>query len=239
MNDAPQAPTHLEPAPGARAAWLCGLWSILLSLTCVGLPIGIALAIVALVQNAKAKRLARENPDFYTQPAGTGMVLGIIGLVMPIVMLPFLGIVSAIAIPALLSQRARARDMAVVATLATRTGDLVGQFDKQRAQGTAPEQIPGVLETYLVQQTDKNPWNPTEPASRAHLEVVTGLDRDGMEAEARSEAVELGQSVFVLELPAPDPLFPGSTRLGYLAGAARVQNEIHGERTVVKVVEVE
>ena len=240
MYDAPSAPLSLSPAPGARAAKLCGIWSIVASCTCVGLPIGIVLAIIALVQNAKAKRLAAENPDFYAQPGGTGMILGIIGLVMPVVMLPFIGIVSAIMIPALLSQRARARDKSAIETMVGRTGDLVGQFDKLSEAKTPPDQIPSALEAYLQQKaTDKNPWSPVEPACRTHIEVVTGLDRDGVETEARSEASTLGQSVWVLELPAPDKYSPGLTNLGYLAGAVRVQNEIRGERTVVKVVEVE
>ncbi|HET8901576.1 MAG TPA: hypothetical protein VFM84_06535, partial [Holophagaceae bacterium] len=144
-----EAPMPLSPAPGARGAKLCGIWSIIAAVTCVGIPVGIVLAIIALVQQAKANRLAKENPDLYERPAATGLVTGIIGLAMPVLMLPFIGIASAIAIPALLSQRARARDKAAMEHVVGRLGDLLGQYDKQRELNTAPEQIPSALEAYL------------------------------------------------------------------------------------------
>ncbi len=241
VYDAPQTPLALEPAPGARGAKLCGIWAIVAGITCVGLPIGIVLAIVALVKQAKANRFAREEPGIYEKPAATGLVLGILGLVLPIVMLPFIGIVSAIAIPALLSQRARARDKAAMENMVGRTGDLIGQYDKQSELGTPKDQIPAALEAYLKASTahDTNPWNPALPAYRFQIEVVTGLDRDAMEQEARAQATNLGQPVWVIELPAPDKYSPGLTNPGFLAGAVQVQNQIQGERTVVKAVEIE
>lgn len=245
MYEAPNAPlipaSALEPAPGARAAKLCGIWAIVAGITCVGLPIAIVLAIVALVKQAKASRMAKEEPGLYEKPAATGLVLGILGLVMPIVMLPFIGIVSAIAIPALLSQRARARDKAAIENMAGRTADLVGQFDKQRELATPPEQIAPALEAYLKTSgaADRNPWNAAAPAYSYQIEVVTGLDRDGIEEAAKERATTLGQPVWILELPAPDKYSPGLTNPGYLAGAVQVQNEIRGERTMAKVVEVE
>ncbi|HET8715364.1 MAG TPA: hypothetical protein VFM16_06045 [Holophagaceae bacterium] len=245
MYDAPRAPldpsASLPSAPGARGAKLCGIWSLVASATCVGLPIGIVLAIVALVQSAKARRLAREYPEHYAPTPATGLVLGIIGLAMPVLLLPFIGIVSAIAIPALLSQRARARDLTAKETMIGRTGDLALRYDQLREANTPPEQIPAALET-LLQQTaaaNRNPWTPSASAVRVHIEVVTGLDRDAMEAEARSEASELGQAVWVLELPAPDPYSPGLTNPGYLAGAVRLQMPRGEENPVAKVVDLE
>lgn len=231
----------LVPAPGARGAKLCGLWSILVSLTCLGIPIGIGLAITALVKQAKAARMARENPDVFAAPTAAGLVMGILGLAMPILMLPFLGIVSAIAIPALLSQRARARDRAAMETMVGRTSDLVSQYDKLSEVKTPADQIPGALEAYLQQATanERNPWNPSLPACRIHIEVVTGLDRDALEAEAKSEATELGQPVWVLELPAPDRYSPGLTNPGFLTGAVRTQMPLHGETCAVKTAELE
>lgn len=241
MYDAPNSPLVLEPAPGARAAKLCGIWAIVAGITCVGLPIAIVLAIVALVKQAKASRLAKEDPGLYEKPSATGLVLGILGLVMPIVMIPFIGIVSAIAIPAMLSQRARARDKAAMMNMVGRTGDLVGQWDKQREQNTPPEQIAPALEAYLKASTaaDTNPWNAAAPAYSYQIEVVSGLDRDGIEEAVKERATVLGQPVWILELPAPDKYSPGLTNPGYLAGAVQVQNEIRGERTAVKVVVVE
>lgn len=230
----------LSPAPGARGAKLCGLWSILASLTCLGIPVGIALAIIALVKQAKAARAARENPDAYEAPTAAGLVMGILGLAMPILMLPFLGIVSAIAIPALLSQRARARDKAAMETLVGRTGDLVGRYDQLSEAKTPADQIPGALEAYLRQATaqERDPWNPALPACRIHIEVVTGLDRDAMEAEAASEAEELGQPVWVLQLPAPDRYSPGLTNPGFLTGAVRLQDSRESNPRV-KTVDLE
>jgi len=100
----------LPEAPGARAARLCGILAIVFALSCVGIPVAIVLAIVALVKHGKARRLAQAFPQQYGPVANTGLVTGIIGLVMPVLMLPVTGIVAAIAIPALLGQRERARN---------------------------------------------------------------------------------------------------------------------------------
>lgn len=104
-----QAPAKVE-APGARTARICGIAAIVCALTCVGIPIALILGIVALVKASKAKALARSYPETYEMPSAAGMILGIVGLCLPVVMLPFAGIVSAIAVPALLGQRQRARD---------------------------------------------------------------------------------------------------------------------------------
>lgn len=228
------APMPLSPAPGARGAKLCGIWSLIASATCIGIPIGLVLAIIALVQQAKAKGLAKAHPDAYEQPTATGLVTGIIGLAMPVLMLPFIGIVSAIAIPALLSQRSRARDKAALENMVGRTGDLVGQWDKQRELNTPQDQIPAALEAYLQQATaaDKNPWDPATPAFTYHIAVVSNLDEDGMNDRVSSEATTLGQPVFILELPAQG-------HAGYLAGAVRTQTPRAGKEVSTKVVEIE
>ncbi len=231
MTDALSAPVDLVPAPGARGAKHCGIWSLILSCTCVGLPIGLVLAICALVLSAKARRLARENPGTYERPTATGLVTGIIGLAMPVVMLPFLGIVSAIAIPAMLSQRARARDKAAIETMVGRTGDLVAQWDRQREMATPSDQIPAALEAYLKEGADRNPWNPAEPAVNAHLEIVSNLDQDEIGQRAASEAVEKGQAVWVLELPQ-------AGRPGFISGAVRLEGET-GANPFVKTIEIE
>lgn len=122
MTDAPSFNPYLnpgetlvkEPAPGAKAGRICGILAIVLALTCVGILFAIILGIVAIVKTSKAKRLARAYPETYEMPASTGLVLGIVGLVLSVVLfLPAIGVVSAITIPALLSQRARARDHAL------------------------------------------------------------------------------------------------------------------------------
>ena len=52
-----------------------------------------------------------------------------------LLVLAIIGIISAIAIPALLSQRARARDKSAIQNAVSRVGDLVGQWDKGRRNG--------------------------------------------------------------------------------------------------------
>ncbi|MCM2249319.1 MAG: DUF4190 domain-containing protein [Geothrix sp.] len=112
MSDAlPTSP--LLPAPGAKAAKVCGILAIVFAFTCVGIPLAIVLGIVALVQQGKAKRLAKADPQVYAPVPATGLVTGIIGLVLPVLMLPILGIGAALSMPALLSTREHARAMAV------------------------------------------------------------------------------------------------------------------------------
>lgn len=173
MSDA-----FLTPAPGAKAAKLCGILAIVFALTCVGFPIAIVLGIVALVQQAKAKRLAKAEPQTYLPVPATGLVTGIIGLVLPVLMLPLVGIVSAIAIPALLGQRERAREMAVQAMVeaARKQAEVIvadlhakapGQVPSQDAVIQALSRDPGI-------QAFKNPYNPSAPAFKRGREGVPG-----------------------------------------------------------------
>lgn len=158
----------LTPAPGAKAAKVCGILAIVFALTCLGFPIAIILGIVALVQQGKAKRLAKAQPDVYEAVPATGLVTGIIGLVLPVVMLPFVGIVSAIAIPALLGQRERAREVAVKSNLdiARVQAEAVLQAIHAKAPGQIPSQdaIIQALSTDPFIQTLKNPISPSAPA---------------------------------------------------------------------------
>ncbi|HET6329488.1 MAG TPA: hypothetical protein VFF76_01750 [Holophagaceae bacterium] len=216
-----EASMPLSPAPGARSARLCGIWSIVCGVTCACLPITLVLGIIALVQQAKAKRLAKENPDHYEMPTNTGLVTGIIGLAMPVLMLPFLGIVSAIAIPAMVGQRARARDRVATEHMMRKTEDLLTQYSRLVHEKTPPEQIPGAMEAWLQEggAKDQNPWNPASPAYDYHIKVFSDLDRDSMGEMAASEATTLGQPVFVIELPT-------SSHPGYLSSAIRVRSEV-------------
>jgi type II secretory pathway pseudopilin PulG len=158
----------LMPAPGAKAAKVCGILAIVSALTCAGIPIAIVLGIVALVQQGKAKRLAKFQPDVYEPVPATGLVTGIIGLVLPVLMLPVVGIASAVAIPAFLVHREQAREQAVQANLdvivkqteaATRTisEKTFGQVPSQDAILELVSKDPVILAL-------KNPITPTAPA---------------------------------------------------------------------------
>jgi len=63
----------LQLPPGAKAARNCGILSIVLGFTCIGLPVGIVLAIVTLVQQSKAKAAAKAAPDRFEVPTQTVM----------------------------------------------------------------------------------------------------------------------------------------------------------------------
>ncbi|HLP31469.1 MAG TPA: hypothetical protein VK150_08915 [Geothrix sp.] len=163
MSDA-----FLTPAPGAKAAKTCGILAIVFALTCVGIPVAIVLGIVALIQHGKAKRLAKAQPEAYLPVPATGLVTGIIGLVLPVLMLPVVGITSAIAIPALLAQRERAREVAVKANL--EKARVQAEAALQAMQAKAPGQVPSqdailqALATDPVLLALRNPVTPTAPA---------------------------------------------------------------------------
>jgi hypothetical protein len=163
MSDA-----FLTPAPGAKAAKVCGILAIVSALTCAGIPIAIILGIVALVQQGKAKRLAKAQPEVYEPVPATGLVTGIIGLVLPVLMIPFVGIASAIAIPALLVQRERAREKAVQANLntAVRQAEAATEIIRAQSPGRAPSQdeiIEALSKDPLILAL-RNPVTPSAPA---------------------------------------------------------------------------
>src|SRR5512140_2320246 len=94
----------LIPAPGAKAAKFCGILAIILALTCVGVPVALVLAVIAIAQYTKARGCARLEPGIYEVPSVTGLVTGIIALVLPLMLLPVVGIAASIAIPAYVNQ---------------------------------------------------------------------------------------------------------------------------------------
>ena len=241
MTDEPSINPHPNPgvnqakqqAPGAKTGRVCGILAIVLALTCVGIPIAIILGIIAIVKTSKAKSMARNYPEIYETPSSAGLILGIVGLCLPVVMLPFVGIVSAIAIPALLSQQARARDKVAISNMTTRLDDLVVQYNKPAEAKLQPEEIRGRLETYLKTSyaQDKNPWDTTEPAYRWTI-TEGGATQEDTELLAREQARVIGQTVFVFTAPVQG-------RSGFIGGAVKVRNTVSGENTVTKAIAIE
>lgn len=169
----------LMPAPGAKAAKVCGILAIVFALTCVGIPVAVVLGIVALVQHGKAKRLARAQPEVYEPVPATGLVTGILGLVLPVLLLPMAGIVSAIAIPALLGQRARARETALRVNF--RTIQAKAEALALDAEGGTPDQpreaeaiIRGLMADPGLAAL-RNPYDPRTPAFQAAPEAGPGV----------------------------------------------------------------
>ncbi len=162
MSDA-----FLTPAPGAKAAKLCGILAIVSALTCVGIPIAIILGIVALVQQAKAKRLAKAQPGTYLPVSATGLVTGIIGLVVSGVMLPVTFIAAAVAIPAYSAFNERAKEAKVQAMVdaARRQAELIVAEQHAKAPGQVPSQdaVIQALAKAPTLQAFKNPVTPGAP----------------------------------------------------------------------------
>jgi hypothetical protein len=96
------------------------------------------------------------------------MVTGIIGLALPVVMLPFLGIISAIAIPAFLVQREQAREAVVQANLdvAVKQAQAATEAVRAKAPGQIPDQdaiIEGLVKDPVILAL-RNPITPSVPA---------------------------------------------------------------------------
>ncbi len=158
-----------------------------------------------------------------------------------LLVLAIIGIISAIAIPALLSQRARARDKAAIDNTVGRVGDLVGQWDKNRESGVTAAQAITNMETYLKNtgNADKNPWNGTtgapSPAFASTFFTPAGSTASAFakDLEAKATSTLLGQAQFGYQLPTATGL------PGFFGGAVFVQNKIQGKNVVSKVSSLE
>ena len=107
-----------------------------------------------------------------------------------LLVLAIIGIISAIAIPAMLSQRARARDKAAMDHVAGRIADLAGQWDKAREAGLTASQAIASMQTYLQMTSTKdlNPWT-TTGASAAYNFTITPISG---QPSASAFAVQVG-----------------------------------------------
>lgn len=84
-----------------------------------------------------------------------------------LLVLAIIGIIAAIAVPALLGQRARAKDKTSINNVTGSIGDLVGAYDKVKdAGGNVTSCINGMTSvlTKANARGDKNPWNPASAA---------------------------------------------------------------------------
>ena len=157
-----------------------------------------------------------------------------------LLVLAIIGIISAIAIPALLSQRARARDKAAIDNMVGRVGDLVGQWDKFREQGVSAATAITNMGAYLQNTggADKNPWNGTAGAPPTAfnytINTATGATASAFAAAVSTLAAgKLGQAQFGYQLPT------ATGTPGFLGGAVLVQNKVQNKNTVVKVSSLE
>ena len=163
-----------------------------------------------------------------------------------LLVLAIIGIISAIAIPALLGQRSRARDKSSQENCVSIVGDIVAQYDKSRENavdvstvanfqanivGTAAAtQIPTVF-------VSKNPWNTAGALPAYNTAVVTETATTGSATAAAASAGNKGQ-VQMGYLPAT------SAAPGVVATAAYLNNTFNdatgaATQVFVKVSNVE
>lgn len=147
--ETPSAPLNpMEPAPGAKASFHLGLWSILLNVLCGCFPVAIPLGVMAIVKHGKAERAAQAEPNRYFPPSPTGKTLGIVGLCLTVVALMVVGMISAIAIPALLGQRQRAQEHMVqsqVMILKSEIGQEAERIQMDQGRKATPEEVIDVV----------------------------------------------------------------------------------------------
>lgn len=152
-----------------------------------------------------------------------------------LLVLAIIGIISAIAIPALLSQRSRARDKATIENLTGAVGDLVGQYDKLKEQGIPNSTITTSLGTYLANNhaKDMNPWN---PAVKAYPASVTG-----------GNGTAVTQSQFITAIGSPSNngsmtlriQYPNGSIPGFLGGKVKLGNKVNQSLIFAKATAIE
>ncbi len=132
-----------------------------------------------------------------------------------LLVLAIIGIISAIAIPALLSQRARARDKAALENMTGRIGDLAGQWDKGKEKGLSSAAIVTSMQAYLANTAakDKNPWDGSANAYAAADPVSGGTAQtaSAFALVAAALATTKGQARFGVQTP-------GGNGFGFIGG---------------------
>jgi len=163
-----------------------------------------------------------------------------------LLVLAIIGIISAIAIPALLSQRGRARDNAAAENCTSRVGDLVGQWDKWQEYNrtasvplTASVIITSKLKIYLAQTTtkDKNPWagtgaTPAAPYSSVLSPITAKSTASTFETSVRALATsaKIGQVQLAYQIPAAaNPGFLGAAVYMQRPSATTTDGHIHSK----------
>jgi len=165
-----------------------------------------------------------------------------------LLVLAIIGIISAIAIPALLSQRARARDKASISNLNGRVGDLIGQWDRLKESGTAKANILTALNSYLTKTgaTDRDPWVASQLAyaTIASADATSTLSIGTVVTSVKALATTKGKVYFKIWHPmsgvaATSTLSAKKPGSGYIAGAVMVDGIINGTNIVTKVSALE
>lgn len=118
-----------------------------------------------------------------------------------LLVLAIIGIISAIAIPALLGQRARARDKSAAANVASIIPDMIGTYDRLKEGGTTPQaniaSIFGSTGTPTIPAfwTAVNPWATSGATTGYNQTALVGENaaQPGVATAAAATATNLGQ----------------------------------------------
>ena len=145
-----------------------------------------------------------------------------------LLVLAIIGIISAIAIPALLGQRSRARDKSSQENAASCVTDFISAMDKAKEDGVVTTGDVADVQTNIIGAAattkiptlfqSKNPWNTTGALPAYNTTLVAETKIDGTSTKAAATATNLGQ-VQMGFLPAT------ATAPGVFVAAVYVQNQ--------------
>ncbi|HJV22640.1 MAG TPA: prepilin-type N-terminal cleavage/methylation domain-containing protein [Holophagaceae bacterium] len=137
-----------------------------------------------------------------------------------LLVLAIIGIIAAIALPAMLGQRARAKDKTAVQGSIGRLTDLVGQYDKaqEAIKNGDTASVKTILEKYItlsLSSKDKNPWGATTTDLIFNTTIDTSVNaasKTSFDAALLTKGATqtIGQGVCYLQMPtAATPGFIG------------------------------
>ena len=135
-----------------------------------------------------------------------------------LLVLAIIGIISAIASPALLGQRSRARDKAAITNMTGTVGDLIGAWDKAKEAGSNSTACIAAMTAVLDNANTNNSKNPWNTGQAAYVSPV---------GNASPAAATLGQVQF------------GIAGGNVLVGAVTVQNPVNNSTRVTKRTNIE
>ncbi len=202
---------ELPQAPGALSARTMGILSMAMAIFCF--PIGLVLGILALVMHAKAKAAFAAQPGSFRPVTRTGLVTGLLGIILTLFMTGILYI----GIRILLDARPRRQDREAVANLHTAMGELASAYQQERAETTLPKDLAAGLEARAqeLNRTEGNPWQADRPAFT--FQILEAPTPEALEAAASTRATQRGQVVLLVSPPDPSRSKPC-----LLAGAVRI-----------------
>jgi len=151
-----------------------------------------------------------------------------------LLVLAIIGIISAIAIPALLSQRARARDKAAIANCENSVGDLVGQWDRWKELGLSSTAIATSLNNYLLNNHvgEKDPWQGSIAAYTTNTAITNKATMSAFLTALKALGTVKGQAAFGYQLPA-------GTTPGFIGLATTTANKVNGSTQFAKASAIE